>query len=340
MSAHETVRQTATRFPGLLQEFFAQRLLRQRQSSPQTVASYRDAFRLLLRYAQAMTGKAPVALQLEDLDAPLILGFLDSLESERKNSVRSRNARLAAIRSFFSYASLRDPASLAIAHRVLAIPMKRFDRGLLGFLSREEIDALLAAPNLSTWVGQRDHAMLATFYNSGARVSEIISLRVSDITLERSGSVHLHGKGRKERAVPLWPSTTAILRRWLRHHGNPQPDAPVFPNRAGTPLSRAGVEDRLAAAVQLASVSCPSLNTHRISPHTLRHSTAMHLLQSGVDITVIALWLGHESPTTTHQYIEADLAMKERALKKIQPTASRTIRFKPSDQLLAFLDGL
>jgi integrase/recombinase XerD len=327
-------------FPTLLQDYFAQRLALQRQASPRTIASYRDAFCLLLSYAQTKIGKPPVELQLADFDAPLIVGFLDHLEAERKNSVRSRNARLAAVRSFLKYASLRDPTSLPVIQRALAVPMKRFDRQVLGFLTHEELEALLAVPDLSTWSGQRDHAMLSVFYNTGARVSEITALRVSEVTLDRTATVLLHGKGRKERVVPLWKQTAAILRRWLARHGSVRPDAPLFPNRAGTPMSRSGVEDRLARMVAGARGSCPTLKGRRISPHTLRHSTAMHLLQSGVDITVIALWLGHESLATTHQYGEADLAMKERALQKLQPPSSRRLRFQAGDRLLAFLDKL
>lgn len=327
-------------FPTLLQDYFAQRLTQQRQASPRTIASYRDAFRLLLTYAKTKTGKPPVELRLEDLNPSLIIGFLDHLESERKNSVRSRNARLAAVRSFLKYAALRDPASLPVIQSALAIPMKRFDRQVFGFLTHEEIEALLAVPDLSTWSGQRDHAMLSTFYNTGARVSEITALHVSDVTLDRSPAVLLHGKGRKERVVPLWKQTAAILRRWLGRHGTVRPEAALFPNRAGAPMSRSGVEDRLATMVESAGERCPTLKGRRISPHTLRHSTAMHLLQSGVDITVIALWLGHESLATTHQYVEADLAMKERALQKLQPLSSRQLRFQAGDRLLAFLDKL
>ncbi len=330
----------APSFPVLLQDYFAQRLIQQRQASPRTIASYRDAFRLLLTYAETKTGKPPVELQLEDLNPSLIVGFLDHLEAERKNSVRSRNARLAAIRSFLKYAALRDPTSLPVIQRALAIPMKRFDREVLGFLNHEEIEALLTVPDLSTWSGQRDHAMLSTFYNTGARVSEITALNVSDVTLDRSHTVLLHGKGRKERIVPLWKQTAATLKRWLGHHGAVRPEAPLFPNRAGTPMSRSGVEDRLATMVEGAGARCPTLKGRRISPHTLRHSTAMHLLQSGVDIAVIALWLGHESLATTHQYVEADLAMKERALQKLQPPSSQQLRFQASDRLLAFLDSL
>ena len=222
---------------------------------------------------------------------------------------------------------------------MLAIPSKRFDKPLLGFLTREEMQALLAAPNLSTWSGQRDHAMLSTFYNTGARVSEITALRVSDLALGRGASVHIRGKGRKERATPLWASTAKLLERWLTHIRH-SPDAPLFPNRNREPMSRSGVERRLRTAVRSATNNCPSLRKRRISPHTLRHTTAMHLLQSGVDITVIALWLGHESPATTHRYVEADLAMKERALKSLQEPSTRRLRYSPPDSVLAFLDRL
>jgi len=326
-------------FPALLQDFFSQRLMAQRQASPRTVASYRDAFRLLLGYAQARLNKPASALTLADLDAPLILGFLDHLEGERQNSARTRNALLAALRSFLHYAALRDPTALAVIQRTLAIPTKRFDRPLLGFLSREEMEAILAAPDRSTWSRHRDHVLLATLYNTGARVSEIIAVRVGDVALDHAASIRLHGKGRKDRAVPLWKSTVKRLQEWLpRVQGGPQ--APLFPNGRGRALSRSGVESRLRTAVAAAATRCPSLAKRRISPHTLRHTTAMHLLQSGVDLSVIALWLGHESPDTTHLYIEADLAMKERALAKLQDPPSTAFRFRASDRLLAFLDGL
>lgn len=326
-------------FPTLLQDFFCQRLIAQRNASARTVASYRDSFRLLLRYAHSHLRKAPAALSLTDLNAPFILSFLDYLEKERGNSVRSRNARLSAVRSFLRYASFRDPEALTTIQSVLAIPTKRFDRPLLGFLTRDEIQAILLAPDQSTWSGQRDHIMLATFYNTGARVSEIIALRIMDVVLGRDASVHIRGKGRKARVTPLWRSTAKLLQTWSTHIRR-APDAPVFPNRDGAPLSRSGIEQRLRKAVEVAQVSCPTLCGRRISPHTLRHTTAMHLLQSGIDITVIALWLGHESPATTHRYIEADLAMKDRALKHLQPPRTRSVRYRAPDSVLAFLDSL
>jgi integrase/recombinase XerD len=326
-------------FATLLQDFFCQRLVAQRQASDRTVKSYRDTFRLFLRHAEARMKRPASALTLADLDAPLILGFLDHLESERRNCARTRNARLAALRSFLRYAASQDPAALPHIQRSLAIPTKRFDRPLLGFLSREEMEAILAAPDRSTWSGHRDHVLLGTLYNTGARVSEIIAARVGDVALDQHSCIQLHGKGRKERAVPLWKSTTRRLKEWLPRI-DAGVEAPLFPNGRGRSLSRSGVETRLQAAVARAAIGCPSLAKRRISPHTLRHTTAMHLLQSGVDVTVIALWLGHESLETTHLYIEADLAMKEQALAKLQDPPDKALRFRANDRLLAFLDGL
>jgi site-specific recombinase XerD len=268
-----------------------------------------------------------------------VLDFLDHLETERGNSVRTRNARLAAIHSFMRYASIRDPASLPTTQRVLAIPAKRFDRPVLGYLTREQVTAILAAPDRGTWSGHRDAVLLATAYNTGARVSELTGLQVRDVLLDRQTAVHLHGKGRKQRAIPLWKNTATELRGWL-HRINSAPDAPVFPNRAGAPLTRSGVRDRLNRAVAIAEQRCPSLHGQHITPHTLRHSTAMHLLQSGTDLAVIALWLGHSSPAITHQYLEADLATKEAALQRLADPSATPTRFHPSDRLLAFLDSL
>ena len=326
-------------FPALLQDFFHRRLVAQRGASAHTIASYRDTFTLFLGYAAERTGRTPSALTLADLDAPMVLGFLDHIETQRGNSPRTRNLRLAAIRSFMRYASLREPTLLAVAQRVLAIPVKRFDRPVLGYLSREEIMAIIDAPDRSTWGGQRDTVLFAVMYNTGARVSEITRLRVADVLLDRASSVLLHGKGRKERVVPLWKSTLAQLRAWLPRIDR-SPDAPVFPNRAGKPLSRSGVEHQLRVACRKASERHPSLATRRISPHTLRHTTAMHLLQSGVDITVIALWLGHEDTATTHHYVEADLAMKEAALRCVADPAPQPLRFTATDRLLDFLEAL
>ena len=333
---------TATRptdFAALLHDYFCQRLLVQRNASPRTVASYRDTFRLLLRYVHEHTRKAPATLRLADLDAPVILAFLNHLEHDRRNSIRSRNARLAALRSFYHYAASRDPVQLPLVQRVLAIPSKRHDRPMLGFLSREEVDAVQAAPDRTTWSGRRDHALFAALYNTGARVSEIVALRAADFTRGPTATLHLRGKGRKERVVPLWKTTARMLAGWLAD--NPcTPAHPLFPNRSGRPMTRSSVASRLRLAVAKAADACPSLRGRQISPHTMRHTTAMHLLQAGVDITVIALWLGHERPTTTHAYVEADLGMKQRALDKLAAPALAQPRFSPGDDLLAFLDGL
>lgn len=325
-------------FSSLVQEFFLQRLMSQGNASARTVASYRDTLRLLLRHAAA-AGKPPTTLTLADLDAPFILAFLDHLEQQRGNSVRTRNLRLAAIRSFLHYAALRDPTSLPTIERVLAIPAKRFDRPLLGFLSRDEMEAVIAAPDPSTWSGQRDQAMLVTLYNTGARVSEITAARVRDAELDRSLCLRLRGKGRKERSVPLWKRTATTLKAW-RARLDSALEGPLFPNRDGTTLSRFGVLKRLRVAVQAAAPKCPTLAGRHVSPHILRHTTAMHLLQAGVDIDTIALWLGHESPATTHLYVEADIEMKRKALHKLDAPRTRRPRFRASDSLLSFLDGL
>jgi integrase/recombinase XerD len=323
----------------LLQRFFIEYLIQQRDASPRTVAAYRDSFRLLLAFAERQLGKRPAALSLEDLSAPLILAFLEHLEKERHNCVRSRNARFAAIRAFMHYVGLREPPLLALTQPILAIPLKRFERPLIGFLSREQIEALLAAPNPSTWSGRRDRVMLTTLYNTGARVSELISMRIADLSLTPVASVRIRGKGRKERLVPLWRSTAAQLRHWLDDSSR-APNQPLFPNRVGGELTRTSVAERLKLAASVATLRCPELAKKRIFPHLVRHSTAMHLLQSGVDITVIALWLGHESPVTTHTYIEADLAMKERALEALPPPNTPSRRYRPPDRVLEFLQGL
>ena len=329
---------TTPGFPALLQEFFG-RLVTERGVSAHTIASYRDTFELLLGFAQQRTGRTPSALTLEDLDAPLVLDFLDHLEDARGNSPRTRNLRLTAIRSFMRHASLRAPAALPVAQRVLAISPKRFDKPALGYLSREEVTALLDAPDRSTWSGQRDAVLMAVLYNTGARVSELAGLRIGDLLLNRQLAVQLHGKGRKQRLVPLWKSTAKQLRAWLPRIDQ-RADSAVFPNRAGKPITRSGIEHRLSLTVQTASKRCPSLAARRISPHTIRHTTAMHLLQSGVDIAVIALWLGHEDSATTHIYLEADLAMKEAALKRLHEPALKPVTYKAPDRLLAFLEAL
>jgi len=327
-------------FASLLQRFFLEYLGRQRAVSPRTVAAYRDTFRLLLGFAETTTGKTPAAFKMADLNAKLILCFLDHLEKDRNNTVRSRNARLAALRSFLKFAAHHDLAALAVIEQALAIPMKKFDRPMLGFLSLPEMQAVLDAPDPVSWAGRRDRAFLSVLYNTGARVSEAIGLRVGDVITETSPTAHLRGKGRKERCVPLWRPTATLLRGWKKQLGEVSDESFLFPNRSGGKLTRSNVTQRLALAVATAAKSCPQLIGRTISPHTIRHTTAMHLLQSGVDITVIALWLGHESTTTTHMYLEADLSMKERALERLQPPGTKAARYRPPDQLMQFLQSL
>lgn len=324
----------------LLQQFFTERLMQQRHASPCTIAAYRDCFRLLLLFAERRLSKRPANLMFQDFNATFILDFLEHLEKERKNSIRSRNARFAAIRAFLHYSAAKEPSVLALTQTVLAIPMKRFERPLVGFFSREQIQAILDGPDPDTWSGRRDRVMLATLYNTGARVSELINLHIADVSLESSPSVHIFGKGRKERHVPLWMSTAKQIKRWLKQEKPRGAEQPLFPNRKNGWLTRTSVAERLQLAVQKAATKYPELNRRKISPHLFRHSIAMHLLQAGVDITVIALWLGHESTATTHIYVEADLAMKEKALKNLEAPQSKSLRYRPRDSVLAFLRDL
>lgn len=324
----------------LLQRFFVDHLQQHRSLSPCTISAYRDTLKLVLHFAEEHLGKTPVNLALTDLDAGFLLAFLNYLERERHNATRSRNARLAALRSFLKYAAHYDLNALSIIERALAVPMKRFERPMLGFLSRDEIDAVLDAPEPHGWTGQRDRALLTMLYNTGARVSEVIAIRVQDVVLDHSPCVHLHGKGRKNRSIPLWRSTAELMRKWKRRLHTTDDSSYLFPNRGGSEMTRSNVTQRLALAVSTAAAKCPSLRQRAISPHTIRHATAMHLLQSGVDITVIALWLGHESPATTHMYVEADLTMKQRALNRLQPVKSNSLHYRPPDQLMKFLESL
>ena len=326
-------------FAVLLHDFFLRHLMVEKGASSRTVEAYRDAFRLLLSYAEKRLKKLPVEVEMADLNPDLLLGFLDSLEKARGNSVRTRNARLAAVKSFLRYASMRDVTALPVIQPSLAIPMKRCDKPLLGFLSRDELQAVLGACNRGTWSGERDYVLLSVAYNTGARVSELVGLKVEDVELVQGAHIRILGKGRKLRQVPLWKGTAALVRSWLDRTGK-HPHDPLFPNRWSRPMSRSAVEKRLRLAAVAATTTCPSLAGRRISPHTLRHTTAMHMLQAGVDVTTLALWLGHADPATTHGYVEADLVMKEKALLKLQPPGHRRRRFRASDRLLSFLDGL
>ena len=322
-----------------LEAFFTDRLLSQRRASSHTVASYRDAFCLLLGFIERETGKSPAELALEDLDAPLIGAFLDHLERDRCNSVRTRNSRLAAIRSLFRFAALRHPEHAGLIKRVLAIPQKRFERKTVSFLTNEEIEALLAAPDRSSFLGRRDHALLLLAIQTGLRVSELVGLRCEDVALGAGSHVRCVGKGRKQRATPLTATTAAVLKAWLNEIDADPVDA-LFPTRHGNPLSRYGVTVLVARHADEAAASCPSLAAKRVSPHVLRHTAAMRLLHAGVDTSVIALWLGHESVETTQIYVHADLSLKERALARTAPITTTPGRYRPPDQLIAFLESL
>ena len=322
-----------------LQAFFTDRLIRQRHASVNTIAAYRDTLRLLLGYATTRTGLSPSQLDLADLDAPLIAGFLDHLEHERGNSVRTRNARLAAIHSLFRFAALTHPEHAASISRVLAIPPKRFDRALISYLTDAEVDALLACCDQATWTGRRDHALLLLAVQTGLRISELTGLTRTDVHLGPGAHVACHGKGRKDRITPLTRGTVAVLRDWLGERRD-DPDTPLFPTRRGTKLSRDAIEHRLAHYTVQAATSCPSLHSKTITAHVLRHTTAMRLLHAGVDTSVIALWLGHVSVETTQIYLHADLKLKEKALARTRPSNGRTGRYQPPDSLLAWLEGL
>lgn len=325
--------------PALLQSFFTDRLLRQRQASAHTIAGYRDCFRLLLHFAKERLGKEPSQLCIEDLDAPFIGLFLDHLEGVRKNSARTRNARLGAIHSFFQYVAFEEPAYALHCQRILAMPNKRHERRSIEFLNREEIDALLAAPNLSTWLGRRDRTLLLLGVQTGLRVSELIGLNGQDVVLGTGAHVRCLGKGRKQRCTPLRPETAKALAVWLRErHG--LPDNPVFPSIRGDRLSRDAVERLITKHTERAESACPSLKRKKISPHVLRHSAAMDLLQHGVDRSVIALWLGHESVETTQIYFHADMRLKEKALSRTAPLGLKSTRYRPNDNLLRFLEAL
>lgn len=330
---------TTPSFPSLLQGFFTRRLMQQRQASPHTIGSYRDSFRLLLQFAQKQLGVAPQKLTFEQVDAPLIAAFLEEMQTSRGISTASRNLRLTAIRSFFRYASFEMPSHAAQIQRVLAIPNKRFTRTQIGFLTREEVDALLRAPDLSSRPGRRDHALMLLAVQTGLRLSEITGLCRRNVCLATGAHVRVVGKGRKERSTPLTKATADVLRAWLREIETSD-DAIVFPSARGVRLSADGVQYLLTKHVAHASQTCTSLRKKHVTAHVLRHTTAMELLQAGVERSVIALWLGHESIETTQIYLDANLEMKQAALDKVEPQPGRVGRFRPDDQLLAFLNAL
>jgi integrase/recombinase XerD len=322
-----------------LQAFFTERLITQRNASPQTIAAYRDTFRLLLRFAQQQTGRQPFQLDIDDLDAPLIGAFLTHLEHDRRNSPRTRNARLGAIHSFYRYTALEHPEHAHTIARIMAIPTKRHERNIVSYLDLGEIKALLAAPDLRTWLGRRDHALLALMIQTGVRVSELTGLGIGDVHLGVGAHIRVTGKGRKMRAIPLTGETAAVLRAWLKERRG-RTDEPLFPTRQGQQLSRYTVGAIVTRHVTTAAARCPSLTAKRTTPHTLRHTCAMLLRAKGVDIATIALWLGHETTQTTHIYEHADPALKERAIARTAPLGAKPGRYRPSDEVLAFLEDL
>lgn len=330
---------TVTSFAPLLERFFTDRLMQQRQVSPHTVSSYRDTFRQFLKFAEQRLHKPPSRLNFEEIDAPLVVMFLDSLEKQQGLSIRSRNLRLTAIHSFFRYAAFETPAHSAQIQRVLAIPSKRFTRTLVQFLTRPEVDALLAAPDRHTWSGRRDHAFILVAVQTGLRLSEMTGLKRADLILGTGAHIRVVGKGRKERCTPIAKSTLAVLKTWLREPQRGDSNV-LFPSAKGERLSVHGVQYLLNKHRMTASRLCPSLKQKRVTVHRLRHTMAMELLQAGVDRSVIALWLGHESVETTQIYLEATLAMKEQVLAKTTSPRGRPSRYRPGDPLLAFLNDL
>ena len=330
---------SAAELPALLQAFFVEHLQRQRQASPHTISAYRTAFRLMLRFAAARRSRPPSRLTLADLDAAFLGEFLDHLERERHNSARSRNARLAALHAFFQYVAFAEPAHALHCQRVLAIPSKRFERGIVVFLDDDEIDALVGAPDPGTWIGRRDRTLLLLAVQTGLRVSELIVLRRQDVALGQGAHVRCTGKGRKLRATPLRREVEMVLEAWLRERPD-APETPVFSSRRGGRLSDDAVEHLVSRHAVAAAARCQSMATKHVTPHTLRHTAAMQLLQRGVDRSIIALWLGHESIETTQMYLHADLALKEKALARTSPTGITPGRYRPDDALLAFLEAL
>ena len=322
-----------------LQAFFTQRLIQQRRASPHTIAAYRDTLRMLLVFTSARTGRPVSHLDIADLDAAAVAAFLDHLQHQRGNSIRTRNARLAAIHSLFGYLALQHPEHAETIGRVLAIPTKRADHTIVVFLDHDEVDALLAAPDTTTWTGRRDHAWIRLAAQTGLRAGELTGLTRGDIHLGTGAHVACHGKGRKDRITPLTAATVTVLRTWMAENPGPA-TGPLFPTNRGTRMSTDALQQRLTLHAGTAAHQCVSLHRKTITPHVLRHSAAMNLLHAGVDITVIALWLGHESVVTTQIYLQADLALKQRALDRTTPHATSPGRYQPPDNLLAFLEGL
>ena len=330
---------TTINLSALVQKFFTDRLYTQMEASPHTIASYRDMFRLLLRFTCEKTGKTPTKLNVDDLDVEMIAGFLADIENVRKNKARSRNTRLAAIRSFFRFVAVNEPSYMLHCQKILSMSGKRYVKRSVEYLNAQEMQALLNAPNCSTWIGRRDHAILAIALQTGLRASELINLKCCDIVLEKGAHVRCEGKGRKRRATPLRRETAIVMKNWLRERQGSD-HAPLFPTMRGDKMSRDALEHLVKRHIKTASKSCPSLIGKRVSPHVLRHSTAMDLLHHGIDQAVIALWLGHESIETTQVYIHADMKLKEKALAKMSNPSISAGRYKPDDKLLSFLESL
>ena len=330
---------TTPDFSALCQSFFSKRLIAQRKASPHTISAYVQTFRLLIKYAQKRLGTTPSKLSLAELDAPFVAGFLDDLESSRSNGARSRNARLASLRSFYHYAALEAPQHVGLIQRVLAIPYKRVTRRLVNYLTRPEVEALLASVGKSTWVGRRNHALLLVAVQTGLRLSEITGLRQKDVMLGVGANVRCEGKGRKERCTPLTKPTVTVLKAWIKEQGGDESHF-LFPNTTGGRLSSDAVQHALARYVVAGQLTCPSLGKKRVTPHVLRHTAAMELLQAGVDRALIAIWLGHESLDSTQIYLDADLQLKEAILSKMNPLQTKPGRHRLDDQLLNYLKAL
>ena len=325
--------------PTLIKKYFSEYLSMQRSCSPNTISAYSHTFTLFLKYLQQHHHRRPDHIEIDDLSSRNVIDFLNDLQKTRGNANSTRNSRLAAIHSFVKYILIEHPILAGNLQPVLAIPIKKTKKKMLDFLTQEEMDAILASPNDHSWCGRRNRVLLEVMYNTGARVSEILELKVVNVRLEPSGMVHLTGKGRKERTVPLWKSTVKLLRKWIQSNRYSS-DSYLFPNNRGGKMTRSAVAKMLTSVVETTKTQCPTLKSRKISPHTLRHTTAMHLLQSGVDITVIAMWLGHESIETTHVYVTADMVIKEKALKEMRPPKTKNLRFRPKGSLLEFLESL
>ena len=328
-----------SRLAPTLQAWFTERLSHQLEASPHTVASYRDTIKLLVRFASERSGRAPSDLEFSDLDATVVADFLEHLEHVRHNSIATRNVRLTAVRSFFHFAAFEEPTHAALIARVLAIPEKRTQRRVVSFLTKTEMEALIDAPDPETWIGRRDRTLLLVACQSGLRVSELIGLRGGDVVSGAGPHLRVRGKGRKDRCTPLTRHTMAALRSWMAERAG-EPDDALFPTIRGTAMTRDNVAHLVTKHAERAADRCPSLQKKRVTPHTLRHSCAMGLLTAGVDTSTIALWLGHEHVQSTQIYLHGDLTIKERALARTAPPETKPGRYRPSDTLLAFLDGL